>query len=201
MSSRKIDLVFAIDSSQGTPVDAFDQMKNLVQSMLSTYQLSNRHAQVALVNYGNVAQRILTLNEGVSNNMIKNRLGTAQKIGGKRNIEKVIKFVQSDILRTQSGDRSDVYKHVILFIYGPEGISNNVLAAANMLKSSSKDGVTLTVIGAGEQNVEYLREVASSDKNVHLVKIKQRTADLTTKVLLPGIFVDIVEDVSRSSSM
>lgn len=194
-----MDLVFVIDSSNKVPDTVLLQTKLFIKNLLSNYKISKENAHISLVNYGDKPEILIKLEKGTDAKTVENVLNAILKLGGEKNMEEALKLVKTNVLTSEHGGRDGVHKHVVLFTFSPEERNEKIIDAAKRLKEISPDGASITVVGVGKHDKEYLSDIATSENDVVLVPATKLSKDASLNVLFGRKFVDIADNINENS--
>ena len=178
--SKELDLVFAVDGSKRVDKSTFTKMKNFVKGALDVYTVSPQKTHIGLVTYGGDARHTaLSLPLGTSKPAVERSIDSLVRVGGLRQMNKAIRFVDTEMFNEKGGTRPRAGKALVLLTTGKNSANgkDDLPKAAKKLKNK---GIEIFVIGIGKGvDPDELNVIASNQGNV---------ANVPDKDELPRIF-------------
>ena len=178
--SKELDLVFAVDGSKWVDEYTFTKMKNFVKGSLDIYTISPQKTRIGLVTYGGDARdTALSLPLGTSKQAAERSIDSLVRVGGLREMNKAIRFVDTEIFSGKGGTRPRAGKALVLLTTGKNSANgkDDLPKTAKKLKDK---GIEVFVIGIVKGvDPDELNVIASNQGNV---------ANVPDKDDLPRIF-------------
>lgn len=164
----RVDILFAIDGSTGVSVDTFNKLKAFAKASAQSYTLSESKARIGLIAFSNNVKQYLEFKNGITYKNFQNALQNAQPIGGPRNINAVLQYINANIFTTIRSTTSG-QPFLVVFTTG-DNQSNDVdsrYPAAKALKS--KQVRIITVVIGEESFLNDAKKISSSAQDVIFV--------------------------------
>ena len=162
-------MVLAIDGSDTVGQKLLDKIKAFLGAILKSYNVSQPKTHVSLLLYGDNPVKSLELKEGTDPEVVRRVLSNMQGTGGKRRIDKVLRFLGSDIFGVLGTSRQEAKKILILVTTGKQATEGRVdlPRVAQALRSR---GINILVVSVGkDRDKEELLAMAGLKKNIILI--------------------------------
>ena len=183
----KVDIVFALDGSDGVSRPSFEAQKDFVKGTLKAYQLAPGKARAGVFTYGSKALKNVEVKEGVSRLAIDSDLRNAGLVNGTRDVTSAIRFAGSDMF-VDATSRSRKKLLVMIFV-GRLGIEDgkDLMTSLDELK---KKGIEILFIGVEQSTLDKrlfekiakdtVRQITSMDRiNTKLTDVVEASEKLT----------------------
>ncbi|CAG12610.1 unnamed protein product, partial [Tetraodon nigroviridis] len=161
---QALDLVFALDASDGVGRDNFLTLCDFVRSLSVQFDINRDVAQLALVAYSRRATTVFNLDTHDSGSAVLTAIGEASYMGGVASTGTALLHVHSDVLTVDKGARLGVNKAVVVVTDGSGG--TDAVVPAQKLRDN---GVSVFVVGIGDMQREKLLQIAGSEEHLILV--------------------------------
>ena len=169
-----------MDGSKRVDESTFTKMKSFMKGTLDLYTISPQKTHIGVVTYGGDARDIaLSLLLGTSKRALERSIDSLIRVGGLRQMNKAIRFVDTEMFSEKGGTRPRAGKALVLLTTGKNSANgkDDVPKAAKKLKDK---GIEVFVIGIGKGvDPDELNVIASNQGNV---------ANVPDKDELPRIF-------------
>ena len=161
----QVEMFFAIDASNDVSHQSVEKMKQFVSALGRIYSLSSDKIRISLFSYGQQADKLLPLDEGISTMALRLALNKVKQQRGQRQVVNLLKAVKEIIINKRDGSRDDARKLLIVFIAGRDLTSNR----AELVRESHelrRLGLGLILIGIGPNVKENdVRALGMSNKS------------------------------------
>lgn len=186
---QALDLVFALDASDGVGRDNFLTLQDFVRSLSVQFDVNRDVAQLALVAYSRRATTVFNLDNHDSGSAILAAIGEANYMGGVASTGAALLHIHSNILTVNKGARPGVNKAVVVVTDGSGGA--DAVVPAQKLRDN---GVSVFVVGIGDMQKEKLLHIAGSEEHLILVPSYEDLKyfeDVLVQMLCSGEFTNI----------
>ncbi|XP_056152751.1 von Willebrand factor A domain-containing protein 2 [Lampris incognitus] len=158
---QAVDLVFALDASDGVGRDNFVTLRDFVSSITVQFDINRDLAQVALVTYGRRSKTLFNLDTHESGSAVLRAVSEARYMGGVASTGTALLHIKSNVLTVAKGSRPGVNKAVVVVTDGSRG--DDAIVPAQKIRDS---GVLLFVVGIGDVQREKLLRIASVEEHI-----------------------------------
>ncbi|XP_072249450.1 matrilin-2-like [Leuresthes tenuis] len=158
-----MDLVFVIDGSKSLGPANFELVKQLVNSIVDSLDISRTGTHVGLIQYSTKVRTEFTLGQYVTAQDIKQAVNRMQYMGRGSMTGSALQHMFEHSFSAKEGARPGIPRVSIVFTDGRS--QDDVSEWANKAKNS---GVTIYALGVGKAIEQELREIASEPDEMHL---------------------------------
>ncbi|XP_070691399.1 matrilin-2-like isoform X3 [Pempheris klunzingeri] len=158
-----MDLVFVIDGSKSLGPANFQLVKQFVNSIVDSLDISRRGTHVALLQYSTKVRTEFTLGQYTTAQGIKQAVTRMQYMGRGSMTGSALRHMFEFSFSAKEGARSNIPHVCIVFTDGRS--QDDVSEWADKAKNS---GVTIYALGVGKAIEQELREIASEPDEKHL---------------------------------
>ena len=159
-----IDIAFALDASYKTDTRSFEKMKSLANSIVDSFEVSQKDARFASLMYSRNAE--------VNFNFVRYDTPTAVKQAIKKltvgdigtNVAKALELAKSDIFSLQGKVRSR--RPLVLFVFIDSNAAKGLSEIRHIADTLKLYGVKVVVIGVGDKTTVELNQIAHSKNTV-----------------------------------
>ena len=182
-----LDLVFALDGSQSVGKEGFNNIKNLVVTMLDNYNISEGGTHVGVIEFSNQANVVFPLNQLFDSTLIKDQVQRIVSSGGKETVtDEVLRKSANEVFDIKSGGRPGASKVLIIIT---DGKSTGDEPPKRAVKPVKEKGVRVYVVNIGEDtDKDELEDIVPTEKNIYPAK---------TTTQLPSIAPKLVENIDK----
>ena len=175
-----IDIVFALDGSEGVTQESFDAQKSFVTGSLKAYEIGPGKTRVGVLVYGSKAIENFKVEDGVSRPFIGGQVQNADMIGGIRRIARAVNFATSNVFDGISdGER----KKLLVVVAAGERPVEEGDEFRSSLDEMKKQGIEVLIIGVGPNvNAEKLGASMKEDNIKQVDKSDRINTKLTDVV-------------------
>ncbi|XP_069076625.1 matrilin-2 isoform X2 [Pleurodeles waltl] len=161
-----IDLVFVIDGSKSLGEDNFEIVKQFVNGILDSLEISPKAARVGLLQYSTRVRTEFTLAQHSSAQEMKKAVSQMNYMGKGSMTGQALKHMFYKSFSEVEGARASVFRVPKVAIVFTDGRAQDDVAV--WAKKAKHHGITIYAIGVGKAIEEELREIASIPENRHL---------------------------------
>uniref|UniRef100_A0A674NG58 von Willebrand factor A domain containing 2 n=1 Tax=Takifugu rubripes TaxID=31033 RepID=A0A674NG58_TAKRU len=161
---QALDLVFALDASDGVGRDNFLALQEFVRSLSVQFDVNRDVAQLGLVAYSRRATTVFNLDSHDSGSAVLTAIGEANFMGGVASTGAALLHIHSNVLTVNKGARPGVNKAVVVVTDGSGGA--DAVVPAQKIRDN---GVSVFVVGIGDMQREKLLQIAGSEEHLILV--------------------------------
>ncbi|KAM9723182.1 matrilin-2-like isoform 1-T2 [Menidia menidia] len=174
-----MDLVFVIDGSKSLGPANFELVKQLVNSIVDSLDISSRGTHVGLIQYSTKVRTEFTLEQYTSTQSIKRAVNQMQYMGRGSMTGSALRHMFELSFSAKEGARPNVPRVSIVFTDGRS--QDDVSEWASKAKNS---GVTIYALGVGKAIEQELREIASEPDEMHLYYAEdfEKMGEIATKL-------------------
>ena len=191
--SERLDVAFALDSSDVVSRPSFSSMKDFVNGIIKGYNISANQTRVSLVTYGNAQVNSLEFGDGIRRSVVEQALYEMMPVGGKRKLPDAIKYISENLFRSNviTG------KVLVLIVNGAESQLKDKLGMEEALMDLKAKNVELVVVGIGKGIGDKLKGITDPEKTIavddayHLKSSFPEVVEESTKAA-GGIFISIL---------
>ncbi|KAM6909716.1 matrilin-2-like [Xenentodon cancila] len=158
-----MDLVFVIDGSKSLGPANFELVKQLVNSIVESLDISRTGTHVGLIQYSTKVRSEFTLGQYTTAQGIRQAVARIQYMGRGSMTGSALRHMFEFSFSAKEGGRPNVPHVSIVFTDGRS--QDDVSEWASKAKSS---GVTIYALGVGKAIEQELREIASEPDEIHL---------------------------------
>lgn len=171
-----IDLVFALDASDGVIDKEFMLEKTFVLNVLNAFKIHQDHTRVGVSTYGGEVSQDIPLSNQFDKDSLLLAINSLIKKKGRGSLSKVLGEARTNLF---TGTRDNVAKGLVLLSSMKNKEKENPEIAAQALK---RTGVEIIIIGIGsmdDSSRDVLSKVASSKSRAfHLVSFDDLLNDV-----------------------
>ena len=140
-----LDIVYVLDGSSPISDENFKAMKAFTNASINSYKVSDKHARIGLVEYGNDVQVASSLlNPDKSKTLLA--LDAMRPSGGAHNFVNAIQLVNRNLLQPHS--RKDATKQLVVFTSGLIE-TDNIDRFESSAKQLNRSGIELVIVRMG----------------------------------------------------
>nr|XP_054596474.1 matrilin-2 isoform X3 [Nothobranchius furzeri] len=158
-----MDVVFVIDGSKSLGPANFELVKQFVNGMVDSLNISRMGTHVGLIQYSTKVRTEFTLSQYVTAQGIKQAVAQIQYMGRGSMTGSALRHMFESSFSDKEGARPNVPRVGIVFTDGRS--QDDVSEWARKAKTS---GVTIFALGVGKAIVQELSEIASDPDEMHL---------------------------------
>ncbi|XP_075897101.1 matrilin-4-like isoform X2 [Nelusetta ayraudi] len=161
--SGALDLVFVIDGSKSLGPANFKLVKQFVNSIVDSLDVSRTGTRVGLLQYSTNVRAEFTLSQYASAQEVQRAVSQVQYMGRGSMTGSALRHMFEFSFTAKEGARPDIPRVSVVFTDGRS--QDDVSEWANKAKTS---GVTIYAVGVGKAIEQELREIASEPDEKHL---------------------------------
>lgn len=122
------NIVFVVDASSDVTLEEIEAIKNLINNLVKTLEVTDINAKYSLITFGKSPKLLVPFKKSVDETFSLEDI-TLDIIGGPRNVDKALDFVDNDIFNARSGFLQKIINGVVfVFTTGNfNGIRNQQL--------------------------------------------------------------------------
>ncbi|XP_038147777.1 matrilin-2-like isoform X3 [Cyprinodon tularosa] len=158
-----MDLVFVIDGSKSLGPANFELVKQFVNSIVDSLNISRTGTHVGLIQFSTKVRTEFTLNRHTTGQDIKRAVNQMQYMGRGSMTGSALRHMFQFSFSEKEGGRSNIPRVCVVFTDGRS--QDDVSEWASKAKNS---GVTIYALGVGKAIEQELREIASEPSEMHL---------------------------------
>uniref|UniRef100_A0A672YI41 Matrilin 2 n=1 Tax=Sphaeramia orbicularis TaxID=375764 RepID=A0A672YI41_9TELE len=174
-----MDLVFVIDGSKSLGPTNFELVKQFVNSIVDSLDISRTGTHVGLLQYSTKVRSEFTLGQFTSAQDVKQAVSRIQYMGRGSMTGSALRHMFEVSFSSKEGARSNIPRVSIVFTDGRS--QDDVSEWASKAKNS---GVTIYALGVGKAIEQELREIASEPDEKHLYYAEgfEKMGEITKKL-------------------
>uniref|UniRef100_I3KHW4 Matrilin 2 n=1 Tax=Oreochromis niloticus TaxID=8128 RepID=I3KHW4_ORENI len=178
-SEGVMDLVFVIDGSKSLGPNNFELVKQFVNSIVDSLDISKTGTHVGLLQYSTKVHTEFTLGQYSTAQHIKSAVNRMQYMGRGSMTGSALRHMFESSFSTKEGARFNIPRVSIVFTDGRS--QDDVSEWATKAKNS---GITIYALGVGKAIEQELREIASEPDEKHLYYAEdfEKMAEITKKL-------------------
>ncbi|KAL3981224.1 hairy and enhancer of split 2/6/7 [Sarotherodon galilaeus] len=178
-SEGVMDLVFVIDGSKSLGPNNFELVKQFVNSIVDSLDISKTGTHVGLLQYSTKVRTEFTLGQYSTAQHIKSAVNRMQYMGRGSMTGSALRHMFESSFSTKEGARFNIPRVSIVFTDGRS--QDDVSEWATKAKNS---GITIYALGVGKAIEQELREIASEpdDKHLYYAEDFEKMAEITKKL-------------------
>ena len=192
ISELLLDLVFALDGSEGLAKKGFDKIKNHTVAMLDNFTISEPETHVGIIEFSDEPNVIFPLNEVFEANLAKDKIRAIVPSAGKERVtDEALRKAADKVFNPKSGGRPGASKVLIIVTNGK---STGKEPPKRAIKPLKEKGVRVYVVNIGEDtDKDELKDIVPTEKNIYPVTppIKEKP---TAAYKMAG---DIKDDIKK----
>ncbi|XP_048881930.1 matrilin-2-like isoform X4 [Brienomyrus brachyistius] len=198
----KMDLVFVIDGSKSLGLANFQLVKQFVNSIVDSLNVSRGHTQVGLLQYSTKVRTEFSLGQFSSAPAIKQAVSRMQYMARGSMTGSALRHMFEVSFSPERGARPSVHRVSIVFTDGRSQDDVSKWAA-----KAQESGIVMYAVGVGKAIEDELREIASEPDEKHLLYAKDfsRMDEITNKLKSHICEVAVpkppIEDLCRCENM
>ncbi|KAM6968144.1 matrilin-2-like [Aplochiton taeniatus] len=175
-----MDLVFVIDGSKSLGAANFELVKQFVNSMVDSLDVSSRGTHVGLLQYSTKVRAEFTLGHFTSAKEVKRAVSAMRYMGRGSMTGSALQHVFEHSFSAREGARPGVPRVSVVFTDGRS--QDDVSGWATKTKDA---GVTMYALGIGKAIEEELRQIASEpkEKHLHYAQDFSQMGEITNKLM------------------
>uniref|UniRef100_A0A3Q2G656 Matrilin 2 n=1 Tax=Cyprinodon variegatus TaxID=28743 RepID=A0A3Q2G656_CYPVA len=158
-----MDLVFVIDGSKSLGPANFELVKQFVNSIVDSLNISRTGTHVGLIQFSTKVRTEFTLSRHTTGQDIKRAVNQMQYMGRGSMTGSALRHMFQFSFSEKEGGRSNIPRVCVVFTDGRS--QDDVSEWASKAKNS---GVTIYALGVGKAIEQELREIASEPSEMHL---------------------------------
>ncbi|XP_067458503.1 matrilin-2-like [Thunnus thynnus] len=176
---RVMDLVFVIDGSKSLGPANFELVKQFVNAIVDSLDISKTGTHVGLLQYSNKVRTEFTLGQYTAAQDIKRAVARMEYMGRGSMTGSALRHMFELSFSAKEGARPNIPRVSIVFTDGRS--QDDVSEWANKAKNS---GVTIYALGVGKAIEQELREIASEPDEKHLYYAEdfEKMGEITKKL-------------------
>ncbi|XP_068180137.1 matrilin-2-like [Antennarius striatus] len=174
-----MDLVFVIDGSKSLGPANFELIKQFVNSIVDSLDISRMGTHVGLLQYSTKVRTEFTLGQYTTAHGVKQAVSRMEYMGRGSMTGSALRHMFEFSFSAKEGARPDVPRVSIMFTDGRS--QDDASEWANKAKNS---GFTIYAVGVGKAIEQELREIASepNDKHLYYAEDFQSLGEITKKL-------------------
>ncbi|KAL7394138.1 hypothetical protein ABVT39_021296 [Epinephelus coioides] len=174
-----MDLVFIIDGSKSLGPANFELVKQFVNSIVDSLDISRTGTHVGLLQYSTKVRPEFTLGQYTTARSIKQAVSRIQYMGRGSLTGSALRHMFESSFSAKEGARPNIPRVSIVFTDGRS--QDDVSEWANKAKNS---GITIYALGVGKAIEQELREIASEPDEKHLYYAEdfEKMGEITKKL-------------------
>uniref|UniRef100_A0A3Q4G937 Matrilin 2 n=1 Tax=Neolamprologus brichardi TaxID=32507 RepID=A0A3Q4G937_NEOBR len=178
-SEGVMDLVFVIDGSKSLGPNNFELVKQFVNSIVDSLDISKTGTHVGLLQYSSKVRTEFTLGQYSTAQHIKSAVNRMRYMGRGSMTGSALRHMFESSFSTKEGGRFNIPRVSIVFTDGRS--QDDVSEWATKAKNS---GITIYALGVGKAIEQELREIASEPDEKHLYYAEdfEKMAEITKKL-------------------
>uniref|UniRef100_A0A3B3T6P3 Matrilin 2 n=1 Tax=Paramormyrops kingsleyae TaxID=1676925 RepID=A0A3B3T6P3_9TELE len=197
----KMDLVFVIDGSKSLGLANFQLVKQFVNSIVGSLNVSRGHTQVGLLQYSTKVRTEFSLGQLSSAPAIKQAVSRMQYMARGSMTGSALRHMFEVSFSPERGSRPSVHRVSIVFTDGRSQDDVSKWAA-----KAQESGIIIYAVGVGKAIEDELREIASEPDEKHLLYAKDfsRMDEITNKLkshICEAVPKPPTEDLCRCENM
>ncbi|XP_048881928.1 matrilin-2-like isoform X2 [Brienomyrus brachyistius] len=197
----KMDLVFVIDGSKSLGLANFQLVKQFVNSIVDSLNVSRGHTQVGLLQYSTKVRTEFSLGQFSSAPAIKQAVSRMQYMARGSMTGSALRHMFEVSFSPERGARPSVHRVSIVFTDGRSQDDVSKWAA-----KAQESGIVMYAVGVGKAIEDELREIASEPDEKHLLYAKDfsRMDEITNKLkshICEAVPKPPIEDLCRCENM
>uniref|UniRef100_A0A3B3C8Q3 Matrilin 2 n=1 Tax=Oryzias melastigma TaxID=30732 RepID=A0A3B3C8Q3_ORYME len=181
-----LDLVFVIDGSKSLGPANFELVKQFVNSIVDSLDISRTGTHVGLIQYSTKVRTEFTLGQYVTVDSIKQAVRRMEYMGRGSRTGSALRHMFESSFSSREGARPNTQRVTIVFTDGRS--QDDVSEWASKAKNS---GITIYALGIGKAIEQELREIASEPDEMHLYYAEsfEKMGEITQK-RIPGFWCE-----------
>uniref|UniRef100_A0A3B3C7D9 Matrilin 2 n=1 Tax=Oryzias melastigma TaxID=30732 RepID=A0A3B3C7D9_ORYME len=174
-----LDLVFVIDGSKSLGPANFELVKQFVNSIVDSLDISRTGTHVGLIQYSTKVRTEFTLGQYVTVDSIKQAVRRMEYMGRGSRTGSALRHMFESSFSSREGARPNTQRVTIVFTDGRS--QDDVSEWASKAKNS---GITIYALGIGKAIEQELREIASEPDEMHLYYAEsfEKMGEITQKL-------------------
>jgi len=182
--SGELDVLFIIDKSGSIRHERFMDVKDMIASTVSQFEVYRDKVRIAAVSFSDAAQLEFSLNTYTSAQDIMQGIKRVRYAGGRTNIASALEIATNQVFIAANGDRQDSQNVIFIFTDG----GSNIRAEDTIPQAirSRISGAQIFVVAVGQDiNMNELRGIASnpSEKNIYTVASFSQIGTLASNMI------------------
>uniref|UniRef100_A0A3B3C6L6 Matrilin 2 n=1 Tax=Oryzias melastigma TaxID=30732 RepID=A0A3B3C6L6_ORYME len=184
---KVLDLVFVIDGSKSLGPANFELVKQFVNSIVDSLDISRTGTHVGLIQYSTKVRTEFTLGQYVTVDSIKQAVRRMEYMGRGSRTGSALRHMFESSFSSREGARPNTQRVTIVFTDGRS--QDDVSEWASKAKNS---GITIYALGIGKAIEQELREIASEPDEMHLYYAEsfEKMGEITQKLKIPGFWCE-----------
>ena len=167
--SERLDVAFALDSSNLVSKASFNRMKEFVKGICRGYQIAANQTRVSLVTYGNKVVSPLSFKDGVYRSVVEQALFELSPIGGRRNVLDALTYVAENLFKNGPG----AGKLLVLIVGGVESdLKDNGLKLKRAISDLKGQKVETIIVGIGKEVGDSISGITKPEKTIVVDDVK-----------------------------
>ncbi|MGH0162643.1 UNVERIFIED_CONTAM: hypothetical protein FKN15_045781 [Acipenser sinensis] len=159
--AQSLDLVFALDASDGVGNENFYRLRDFVRSTSVQFDINRDVTQIGLVTYGRELRTMFALDTYDSGTSIMQAINQVPYIGGRASTGSALLHIHDNVMTVQKGARPGVNKAVVVITDGAGGDD-----AAVPSQRIRNNGISVFVVGIGDAQRDALLKIAGSEDHM-----------------------------------
>ncbi|KAK2845177.1 hypothetical protein Q5P01_011836 [Channa striata] len=177
------DIVFLVDGSWSIGTENFEQIRQFLKTLVSSFDIGPDHVRIGLVQYSTTPRTEFLLNTYRTKQEILQYIEKLPYMGGGTQTGQGLDFMLSNHFVAAAGSRADQNVPQIAVVITDGKSQDNVKTQAEDLK---RRGIVLYAIGIKDADEEQLREIANEPHDQHVYSVSDFAA-------LQGISQSIIQ--------
>ncbi|KAG8539998.1 hypothetical protein GDO81_020010, partial [Engystomops pustulosus] len=162
-----VDLVFVIDGSKSLGEDNFELLKQFVNGILDSLEVSQKAARVGLIQYSTHVRTEFTMAQYSSAKDMKKTVSQMKYMGRGSMTGMALKLMyEKSFSEAQGARRKSLGVPRVAIVFTDGRAQDEVSDWASQAKQS---GITIYAVGVGKAIDEELQEIASSPQEKHVI--------------------------------
>ncbi|XP_067856337.1 matrilin-4 isoform X2 [Heptranchias perlo] len=173
-SRANIDLVFVIDGSKSVRPENFELVKQFVNNIVDSLDISAQGTRVGLVQYSSRVRTEFPLGEHTSPAALKEAVNRVEYMEKGTMTGLALKHMVENMFTEAGGARPESESHPRVCVFFTDGRSQDSIS--EWAKKSKDAGITMYAVGVGKAVEDELREIASEPVDQHFFYASDFTA-------------------------
>ncbi|XP_033887065.3 von Willebrand factor A domain-containing protein 2-like [Acipenser ruthenus] len=159
--AQSLDLVFALDASDGVGNENFYRLRDFVRSTSVQFDINRDVTQIGLVTYGRELSTMFALDTYDSGTRVMQAINQVPYIGGRASTGSALLHIHNNVMKVQKGARPGVNKAIVVITDGAGGDD-----AAVPSQRIRNNGISVFVVGIGDAQRDTLLKIAGSEDHM-----------------------------------
>ncbi|CAJ1063129.1 collagen alpha-6(VI) chain isoform X2 [Xyrichtys novacula] len=188
------DIVFMVDGSWSIGNMNFEQIRQFLYALVSSFDVGPEHVRIGLVQYGNTPRTEFLLNTHQNKKAILQYISKLPYMGGGTHTGEALDFMLKEHFVQAAGSRAHQNVPQIAVVITDGKSQDNVEVHAQNLK---KQGIVLYAIGIKDADEDQLKEIANEPHSQHVFSVSDFAALQGISQSIVQTLCTTVEEVKR----